>query len=477
MTSFFNVDWGKDEANGDDKLKEYFYPIPGYEGILTGQKRYVIGRKGTGKTAICERLRIESESDLSWHTTNLSLRGFPLGTFRVLRNRSFKDKSQFVPIWKFLMLTEMSRMVLNDPIQSQKSELEDLRKFIYSNFPFGSFSETLETIEEKNGNVIFDNSLLSSNLSGEVHLRFDKIIPWLQDQLKKVNSGSKYFILMDELDEGYSAGDTNLRLILLALLRATEELSLLFQKESVNTTYRFLIVLRSDIYENLEDNDLNKLDDALIKLRWNSSPTAAYSLRSIVNARIKASLGGGMRDPWKEVVLDNDTELPPSVSTVWKYISNRTFERPRDLLKFLKYCNSIQNTNSRLLFKVVREAENEYSDWFYNELRDEIQAHLAVWSESLSCLTKVGKGIMNVDDLRRELDRDRVVNEWMKNNNKSEDHILEKLFDFGVIGTLVRNTTWAFKYKDHTLKWNSNGKIIVHFGLHKKLRLRQGRNS
>lgn len=83
------------------------------------------------------------------------------------------------------------------------------------------------------------------------------------------------------------------------------------------------------------------------------------------------------------MVLDNDTELPASVSTVWKYISNRTFERPRDLLKFLKYCNSIQNTNPKLLFKVVREAENEYSDWFYNELRDEIQAHLGIWSESL----------------------------------------------------------------------------------------------
>ncbi|WP_018754205.1 P-loop ATPase, Sll1717 family [Paenibacillus terrigena] len=475
--SFFSIDWGKDEANGDEKLKEYFYPIPGYEGIITGDKRYVIGRKGTGKTAICERLRIESSSNSHWYTTNLSLRGFPLGSFRTLRNRSFKDKSQYVPIWKFLMLTEMARLVLSDPIQNYALENEGLKKFIFSNFPFGTFSETLQTLEDQNGNVIIESSLINPTLQGETTIRFEKVIPWLQDQLKKIHSDSKYFILMDELDEGYSAGDSSLRLILLALLRSTEELSLLLQKGDVSANYRFLVVLRSDIYGNLEDNDLNKLDDALIKLRWNSSPTASYSLRSIVNARIKASLGSKVNDAWKQVVIDSDPELPTSVATVWKYISNRTFERPRDLLKFLKYCSSIQNANPQLLFKVVREAENEYSDWFYNELRDEIQAHLSIWSESLSCLTKVGKGIMSVDDLKKELSRDRDVYEWMKNNNKSEDFILEKLFDFGVIGTLVRNTTWAFKYKDHTLKWNSNGKIIVHFGLHKKLRLRQGRNS
>ncbi|OBZ11132.1 MULTISPECIES: P-loop ATPase, Sll1717 family [Bacillales] len=474
--SFYNVDWGKDEANGDEKLSEYFYPIPGFEDILNGNKRYVIGRKGTGKTAICEKLRIESKLNHQWHTANLSLRGFPIGSFRVLRNRSFRDKSQYVPIWKFLMLIEMSRLVLNDPMHTLSTQTVRLKTFLYSNFPFGSFSETLQSLEEQNGNIIMNASLINPTLGEEmISVRFEKVIPWLIDELKEINSDSKYFILMDELDEGYSAGDSSLRLILLALLRSTEELSVILQREEIKTAYRFLVVLRSDIYQNLEDNDLNKLDDALIKLRWNSSPTAAYSLRSVVNARIKASLGTVTDDSWKDIVVDSDSELPASVATVWKYLSNRTFERPRDLLKFLKYCNSIQNANPKLLFKVVREAENEYSDWFYNELRDEIQAHLSVWGEALSCLTRVGKGMMNVDDLRRELGKDRVIRDWMKNNNKSEEHILETLFDFGAIGTLVRNTTWAFKYKDHTLKWNSNGKIIVHFGLHKKLRLRQGR--
>lgn len=50
--SFSDVDWGEDEAKNDESLERYFVEFPEYEKVLDGKKRYIIGRKGTGKSAI-----------------------------------------------------------------------------------------------------------------------------------------------------------------------------------------------------------------------------------------------------------------------------------------------------------------------------------------------------------------------------------------------------------------------------------------
>ena len=78
---FTDVDWGEDEARNDEMLDHYFVEFPGYENILKGSKRYIIGRKGTGKSAILQKIRLESiGSPTSFHT-DISLRDFPLSDF------------------------------------------------------------------------------------------------------------------------------------------------------------------------------------------------------------------------------------------------------------------------------------------------------------------------------------------------------------------------------------------------------------
>ena len=67
--SFSDIDWGEDEAKNDNSLAHYFVEFPGYNNILKGKKRYVIGRKGTGKSAILQKIRLKSISDsFSYHT-------------------------------------------------------------------------------------------------------------------------------------------------------------------------------------------------------------------------------------------------------------------------------------------------------------------------------------------------------------------------------------------------------------------------
>jgi Cdc6-like AAA superfamily ATPase len=91
-TDFWKIHWGLDEAKGDDKLNTYFSEIPEYEGIKNGEYRYIIGRKGTGKTAIIEQLTNEIEGSYDKFYKYLSLKNFPIQSLRGLKDKSQGDK-------------------------------------------------------------------------------------------------------------------------------------------------------------------------------------------------------------------------------------------------------------------------------------------------------------------------------------------------------------------------------------------------
>lgn len=56
------IDLGKDEAEQDQRLHEYFLKTASYRNALTGQKTIIVGRKGSGKSAIFSLLQSELEN-------------------------------------------------------------------------------------------------------------------------------------------------------------------------------------------------------------------------------------------------------------------------------------------------------------------------------------------------------------------------------------------------------------------------------
>lgn len=474
---FNKIRWGQDEAKGDDDLLEYFVPLPEFKSIRNGDIRYVIGRKGAGKTAILERLRLEAEDDPMQFYSTLTLRDFPINDIRDLRDKSSRDKSQFVPIWLFLIYVELAKIAIDDNGASSMEAIDALEKFLaMNNLSDGiGFTDTVTLLRSSGSKV----KILAKWLEGEYHnnessqmevkVHYQKVVGILKDLLSNVKTSSQYWLFMDELDEGFRAGDTGLRLLLLALLRAVEDSALSLQRSAL--IYRPLLVLRSDIFDRLEDNDLNKLDDYLIRLQWISKDDESeYALKNIPNARIDTSLKLlGINDPWSAIVYDRDPSLPNRVDTIWQYMVNRTYERPRDIIKFLKNCKK-KNSSGRLTFDEVKAAEDNYSSWLYNELRDEMHSYLPVWREALQCLTRIGTGKIKYDDYVEQLKSDRVIKKWFKETGKEPEDIVEILFDFGVVGNLD-GKRWLFKYKDDDLAWNPSMDLIVHFGLNRKLRL------
>lgn len=476
-SNFWDVNWGPDEAKGDRNLSTYFVKIPEYDDLLLGEYRYIIGRKGTGKTAILEQIKNEITPQHDACYKYLSLKTFPLQELRSFKDKSFNDKSQFVPIWTFLILIELCKLIIGDESVQPGEEVMNIKSFIQTNFPDGiSFVSTIKYLSSNNNKVSVSPKWLglettsSDTLEISTTIHYHKVTERLLTSIKLLNSKSRFYLLFDELDEGYNSSDSNLRLLLLALLRSVENIHIELNESMIN--YRPVLALRSDIFDNLEDNDLNKLDDYLIRLEWTTESKSPYSLYNLVNQRINASINvHNPNDAWSCIVNNNDSHLPNQVKTLWDFIYNRTFERPRDVVKFLKFCTKL-NGNGLLDFNCVKSAEINYSNWFYNEFRDEIQSHLPIWKTACESFIKTGKGIVEYDEISEEMLENSQINNWLEQYKKTPVDILKILFDFGLIGNLNNSKRWFFKYKDHDLPFNHKQKMIVHFGFTRKFRIR-----
>ncbi|WP_295677127.1 hypothetical protein [uncultured Mucilaginibacter sp.] len=473
--NFWRVYWGPDEAKGDEKLNTYFIEIPEYEGIKRGDYRYIIGRKGTGKTAIIEQLTNEIDGKYNQFHKYLSLKNFPIQTLRNLKDKTKGDKSQFVPIWTFLLLTELCKLIIQDENATPTQNVIELELFIKSNFPSDlGFNETLKILAGSENKVSVLSSWLgiegksSESLEVLTPVHFQKVTEILGNLIRNIKSDCSFFLFFDELDEGYSVNDKSLNLLLLALFRAIEN-TYIELKEYID--FRPVLALRSDIFENLEDNDLNKLDDYLINLKWTTESQSPYSLLDLVNARINASLRvENPQKAWECISVNKDPSLPRKIATVWDFIYNRTFERPRDVVKYMKICSKFKYSG-KINFQAVKTAERDYSEWFFKEFRDEIQSHLSIWQPACQSIIKLGKGVFSLDEIKLEMDKDSLIANFLKNSNKTHEDVLEKLFEFGVIGNLSVSKKWFFKYKDNNLPFNPDQKMLVHFGFSKKFRI------
>jgi len=474
---FSDIDWGEDEAKNDELLEHYFVEFPGYNNILNGKKRFIIGRKGTGKSAILQKIRLKCNSDPTLFCTDISLRDFPLTDFKALGDRGLQDKSKYVSAWKFLLLTEIANLLIQDNSIMNSDELEALKKFIHDNFPDGiSVSETISKLRQNENKISMVLSILSGEHSSSTgtettaQVHYNKAVKTLESLFLKISTESTFVLLIDELDEGYRAKNTNLNLVILSLLRAADELFNFFKKSSIKCIP--VLALRSDIFDSLEDNDLNKLDDYVLRLNWTTNEKSLWSLKQIVERRIEAAVKEkyptfSTADYWG-LIADDDT-VPKGL---FQYICVLTFSRPRDIIKLLKYCSDTISS-SKLTLTDVQMVEEDYSGWFYREFRDEVQSFFPCWKNALNCISEVAKGKEKTQTLLARFDANNEIREWCIENKKTALDVLKILFNYSVIGCINEEGRWIFKYKDEDYFdfMESYPYYCVHYGFCRKLRI------
>jgi hypothetical protein len=469
-----NGDWlqaisrWKLEAADEDSSK-YFYKIPAVSDLESGELCYVIGRKGSGKTAIAEHLR--DRSDYNTFVRSLSFKNFPFNELYKLEDSSYTSPSQYTTIWKFVIYSAICEMMAQnervDPVISG-----ELSKY-FSLDVERALSDSIRKLSEGSGGF----TLFGSGANGSVKaVDIPNDASWqvrariLERLIEEYVDDSVYFILFDELDEDYkdvlqSEVSESYRNLLTSLFKAIQDV-----KRTVGRgrSIRPVAFLRSDIYELLKDNDKNKWLDSALELRWSEG-----QLRSLIAFRLSRAKGDGDEISKFDVLIDN---LFASATTraggvrrerhVFAYILGHTLMRPRDVISYLRECAkvAIDFEASKISADFFSDVNRVYSNRLRQELIDEIQGAIPRIEEIFFAVSEVRKQVFSMEELHQRYTS--MIKAKGIDIPLSFEQVCDVLFHFSVIGNQPKqDSARVFKYIYPSARFSRSERVALHRGL------------
>ncbi|MDO9531476.1 MAG: hypothetical protein Q7O12_05020 [Deltaproteobacteria bacterium] len=486
--------FGAIDADNDDLLSSCFEDHEAYLDLLSQKKFLILGRKGSGKTAIFKRMLTVRQydffcfghtfSDYPWHYHDLQARiGIP-------------NFDKFTHSWKYLILMTASKIILNYdqslPIDAKSMDyMMRIEQFVVDTYgtrdPDVTQIFTPTRFLKIKPNFQIDLKVLKAGISPEqVPMpELPKIVQELNANLlthiiECFNPNNSYYILFDQLDLGFDPGNPDYSNRLIGLLLACRDLNL--AAKDMGKKFFAAVFLRDDIYDRLQFEDKNKITENFVSLIEWDTPRTNKTLKQLMERRFNVLLGAeGKEDKitWSDV-FDESKEMPGH-QTKYQHILDRTYLRPRDAIKF---CNSIlkqykdsfnkDDGNDKFQNTDIHNARVEYSIYLSNELDDEIHKQIPNYKDYIGVLRKLGSWQFTIGDFEREF------NASLPNSDKSVQEALYELYAFSVIGFYrpggrgFGGSEYVFKYKEPQTKFDSSAaRFRVHPGLIEVLGLKR----
>lgn len=451
-----------------ENTRRYFYHTRAVERISSGSKLYVIGRKGTGKTAICEHLSAISKE--KYFSEKLTFKNFPFNVLYELSDSGFTQPNQYITIWKYLIYSIVCKM-FSENENIDKKNRNRLKK-VFNQDVSSALPKTISEWTSFKLNL----SLLGAGITiggerknaGSSDLDLSKNVEILESFISSNIDNSTYVILFDELDEDYrnviEEGSYYVDL-LTSLFKAAQDIRARFPQARILP----IVFLRNDIYDVLQDSDKNKWSDYKIGLDWNEE-----SLKKLLAFRISKSVSTNQsilpfRQAWRLAFAQENIALSELNSdeyiSIFSYIEKYTYDRPRDFIKYIQIASeiSIERGYSRINVEVVKASEKRFSSYLKAEIEDEIYAVVPEIKQILNLLAKQRSQNIDVSEFR-----DAYEAETAQNTVPHRDYryVLEVLFNFSVIGNVSgRSGQSIFRYENEEARLNLDEQICIHKGL------------
>lgn len=483
--------FGAIDAENDIKLIEYFYHTKIIDELFSYQKSIVIGRKGSGKTALYKYIQHQTKESFS----SLLFKDYPWKLHDKYCNNIVSGRESYVNSWTFYFYIEIFKRIihLKKYIKNKKifKEVKKIEKWIKKNWGSIDFDHKEVMTPSKSKYILTLNPQILGNSLGSISKDLentDNVSGTLSEYNKKLDSilqkilphlNSKVILAFDELDLAYEANNENYKNRLIGLLLTAYDFFKKY-KQGINV----FIFLRNDIFNLLDFQDKNKIkDNMVVFLDWDeSSITSKLSLKKLVANRIKFNINStsdNFERVWNEIFDDSNIGKN---QFKWNFIIERTFLRPRDVIKFLNLVleetkNRLQNEpNSidKITNNDIHHIRGKYSTYLYEELKDEISGKYTDFNDYFELL----RNIHTVTFTRQDFENSYNSIKARLNLSVNIDTILERLYEFSIIGFYKPGggghggSEYRFQYKSDYQAFNPQAtKFKVHSGFKEYLEL------
>lgn len=485
-------DFGAIDAENDTRLMEYFFRTPILDRLYKYEKAIVIGRKGTGKTAIYKYIANEKAR----YSSELLFKDYPWQVHDRFKNTIVSERESFVHSWEFFFYIEIFKkmIALIDDFEDKyaRRQIKKIKKWMRLNWGSIEFNhkETLSPRSRRSFIFSLSPSIMGNSL-GSISAAFqksDNIGNTLAEFNSKFEEITKHLLqgfdheiilLFDELDLAYSSTDANYKNRLIGLLLATYAFFPKFQGK-----VKIYLFLRSDIFNALEFQDKNKIKDNMVEfLDWDpKSTTSELSLKQLVSNRIKVNIkssSSNFERNWNELFESSNIGRN---QTKWNFIIERTFVRPRDVIKFLNLAltqaknrlRSEPDSIDKVINSDMHSIRKKYSQYLFEELKDELTGSYSEYDYYLEILRDIHKMTFSYEDFAQSYKTISARHSLQSNPTQ----VLERLFEFSIIGFYkpggggFGGSEYAFRYTAESQPFNPKArKFKVHPGFKEYLEL------
>ncbi len=466
-------DWKLEAADEDNS--RYFYGLPGVGTVQSGEASYVIGRKGSGKTAVAEHIRGLVGSNT--FVRSLSFKSFPFNELYKLSDTAFTNPSQYTTIWKHIIYSAICNMMATNAAIDSNISAELARHFSID--VERGLAKSITKISDKGGGfTIFgagaNAALKSVTVANDATWQERTAI--LEELILQYVDDSDYFILFDELDEDYKdVFETKMSKqyldLLIGLFKAVHDIRRRFRSTA---RIKPIVFLRSDIYDLLRDNDKNKWRDSALTLSW-SEP----NLRDLTAFRLSRALApSGPVLPFNGLIDELfTTDLTRAGGArrqrhVFEYILAYTLQRPRDVISYLRECArfALANGTGKISPNKFSEVNRAYSLRMRQEFVDEAQGTLPAIEDVFEVLSRMRKQIFSFAEFRQRFDYAVAQNDIV--TPLDFETVSKVLFHYSAIGNQPsQRSAKIFQYKYPNARINFAENAVIHPGLLQSLQI------
>ena len=478
------------EAEKDSYLFDCFHDTGILNELVNSSSTIIAGRKGSGKTALARYLEKNTSKYKVDFAYRISVRNFnTLGSsdqktklnsilfyiavksIQKMLNINFFD-SDSLAYWKDFLL------------QNGLQQTSDYESFVVTQKTRGSNFSIKAVASYLFASI--DSQIKSNTQSTSDRIKISESPSSIYESLRQTVSPKKSIIIfIDDISDYLDESDTqNLKddiNIIKDLLLGLQTINLLFLESELNV--RFVSLIREDLYEFMEGSNINKLKSDSLFLEWNQKDFANLLIKRM--PYFENNLDFYLKDPVKSLKERFPDEIFSTFlkkfstkrygCNFYAYMAAISFNRPRD---FLQFCYALRNRLSSkgpATFENIESAEIEYSNYFIQELRDELYIASRVFQydltqeriDNLIDILSQREGF-NTSQLKTDLSH--FINVKTSIGWKKIEMLISELWRYGVIGVSDdSDSIIRFKYLYDSAVFTSQSIKKYVFFLHRGL--------
>lgn len=459
-----------ERAHAPDLLLQGYYDHQGViKEAIEGSRFVFLGYKGSGKSAIGQKLALRAEQDPGLRVTNLQLRDFPFNAFAKVGAASSEPETRYPTSWAWLILLRLLGSFAKDNTARESSRfIKSIRILRERGIMLDDDLKSLVVKSSKRSFKAQIPSLVEAtheSSTADEEIGFIQLVGHLRSLVRNFRSEKRHLLVIDGLDDVLTQREIQYR-SLAALLQEASKIN--EDLHGAGTPAKIIVLCRTDIFELFPDANKNKIRrDSAVSLDWYQDPREpnVSALANLADLRVRLATQND-----KSRLTDY---LPRSIDgePIMKYLLSLTRHTPRDFLQLLDSIKLFSGESTRLTIEQVLSGSRNYSiEYFLPEIKDELVGFAS--PPEIDAMFSLLSSMRNRDFKYSQLKQFAASSGHAALENLPVDTILTVLYDRSAIGTVHGQRgydAYTFKFRNRNSTLGFPDRLMLHRGIWKAM--------